>query len=213
MTNKTKLHLRQYAGDWVEGASTAFEHFEEIAARLKDEKALAKIYPNDAQVFRALKECPFEKCRVVILGVDPYADGSANGLAYDNDNTRQPLNPSLLRILHKLKEDTGADLFVPTTSYLSVLPPKGVLLLNLALTVRASEPGSHLLYWRLFTKALLESIPEATIIALGGKTQRFCEQLGSSHSIIRGASPSPMSGHLFTTNDIFSCVKPLLTLR
>lgn len=37
-------------------------------------------YPEPVNMFKAFKECPYEDLKVVILGQDPYHDGSATGL-------------------------------------------------------------------------------------------------------------------------------------
>lgn len=168
------------------------------------------IYPREDLVFRALKECQFENMKAVIYGVDPYANGCANGLAYDHDVTKQPIAPALLRLLTKIKQDSGLDLFGAKDSYLSVLPPKGVLLLNLALTVRKGEPSSHLLYWREFMAELMKVIATkkgVQHVLLGSKSQAFAENfLDSSHSIIRGSSPAPLAGPSFYHQNLFTWI-------
>lgn len=200
-----------HVGDWVEHAPQAFEAFSVLASRLKHEKELGlTIYPSEDLVFRALKECQFEDVKAVVYGVDPYANGCANGLAYDHAITKQPIAPALLRLLTKIKLDSSLDLFGATDSYLSVLPRKGVLLLNLALTVRKGEPASHLIYWREFTALLMKTIATRTDVhhvLLGSKVQAFVgDFLSSSHSIFRGSSPAPLSGPSFNTQNLFTWI-------
>ncbi len=45
----------------------------EVLARVDALRKKGDIYPIQKDVFRAFKDCPFEKVRVVILGQDPYA--------------------------------------------------------------------------------------------------------------------------------------------
>lgn len=211
MSPKIKDYLRIHASTWVDHAPLAFEAFVEIASHLKREKELGlTIYPSEFNVFKALKECAFENCRAVIYGVEPYANGCANGLAYDHSITKQPIAPALLRLLTKIKTDSGLDLFGATDSYLSQLPPKGVLLLNLALTVRAGEVGSHLIYWRTFTRELMKVLAtkkDVIHVLLGAKTQAFAaDVLDSSDSIIRGSSPAPLSGPNFHNQSLFTWI-------
>ena len=91
-------------------------------------------YPEGKNTFRALNECPEPK--VVILGQDPYHDGSATGLAFDNLRGKK-ISPSLKNILKELEEDMGDQ---PATeaiggysledfpdSHLGHLPQQGVL--------------------------------------------------------------------------------------
>ena len=211
MSPATKQFFWAHVNTWVEHAPKAFEAFVPLAAKLKEEKSMGlTIYPREDLVFRALKECQFENMKAVIYGVDPYANGCANGLAYDHDVTKQPIAPALLRLLTKIKQDSGLDLFGAKDSYLSVLPPKGVLLLNLALTVRKGEPSSHLLYWREFMAELMKVIATkkgVQHVLLGSKSQAFAENfLDSSHSIIRGSSPAPLAGPSFYHQNLFTWI-------
>lgn len=207
MGPKIKQFLEFHLGDWVEVAPSAMDEFLKIAPKLKKEKEDGfTIYPSEDLVFRAFKECQFEDVKAVIYGVDPYANGGANGFAYDHSTKIRPISPALHRLLVKIRADSGLDLFGATDSYLSVLPPKGVLLLNLALTVRKGEVGSHLLYWRNFTKEVIRALPSHVHhVLLGSKVQAFTSDiLSSSHSIYRGSSPAPLSGDNFNHQQLFT---------
>lgn len=209
MSPKTKQFLGVHLGDWVDAAPLAMEAFVEIAPKLKHEKDLGfTIYPREDLVFRAFKECAFEDVKAVVYGVDPYANGIGNGLAYDHV-IRNPIAPALHRLLTKIRADSGLDLFEATDSYLSVLPRKGVLLLNLALTVRAGEGGSHLLYWKRFTREIIKALPnDIHHVLLGSKVQNFVSDLlDSSYSTFRSCSPAPLSGNNFNTPPLFTWLK------
>jgi len=215
-----KAVLASFAGaTWVERAAEAFEIFvNKVSPTLHVETELAKntdvgitIYPPETLVFRALQLCPFETVKVVILGQDPYHDGSATGLAFDNFKKQSVISPSLRRILKKIELETGKPSagLANKLSYLEHLPGQGVLLLNAALTVRRGEAGSHLLYWREFTRSLLSSLntlDNVIHIQWGKKAQTFCEGLitNSSHSIIQGAHPSPLAGNSFFDTQYFT---------
>ena len=55
----------------------------EVLERVDALRKKGDIYPIQKDVFRAFKDCPFEKVRVVILGQDPYASkGQAIGRAF-----------------------------------------------------------------------------------------------------------------------------------
>ena len=59
------------------------------------------IYPSPGNTFKALKEVDYDDVKVVILGQDPYHDGSATGRCFENGTDKVP--PSLRNIVKKLK--------------------------------------------------------------------------------------------------------------
>ncbi len=65
--------------------------------------SLAKVgdyCPPKTSVYRAMKLCPFDQVKVVILGQDPYHGGQANGLAFAV-NAEFPVPPSLQNIFNE----------------------------------------------------------------------------------------------------------------
>ena len=129
------------------------------------------VYPSQINVFRAFKECPYDKLSVVIVLQDPYHDGSATGIPMGNEpDTR--MSPSL-----KIVKDTisrtiykGQDFdFDPT---LIKWERQGILLLNTALTVEAGKPLSHQKLWAYFTQKVFDKLSEINsgiIYCLWGK--------------------------------------------
>lgn len=121
-------------------------------------KTIKTIYPSDTLIFRAFKLCKLTDLKVVILGQDPYHDGSAIGLAFDNKGNSVIKSPSLRNIQKELVNEgfnTSLSYKVSTGTPLGHLPEQGVLLLNTALTVEAGKPESHLEIWKPFTQKLL----------------------------------------------------------
>lgn len=115
------------------------------------------IYPKQENVFRAFRLCPPEKIKVVILGQDPYHDGSATGLAFANRHDVINLSPSLHSIWREVERQYGGMIldFDPT---LEDWAKQGVLLLNTALTVKKYNPTSHSEKWHPFTREVLKII-------------------------------------------------------
>lgn len=164
---------------------------------ITDSLIFTNSYPDDKVVFRALNECPPDKLKVVILGQDPYHDGSATGLAFDN-RIHQKLSPSLRNILKEIGEDVGVyDGGQPSESYLDDLPYQGVLLLNTALTVEKGKAGSYTEQWKPFTTQLLTDIQKLDNIVwiLWGNHAKSFKPLitNTSHYIIEGGHPSPLN--------------------
>lgn len=155
-------------------------------------------YPDSKVVFRALNECKPEEVKVIILGQDPYHDGSATGLAFDNEMSVKKLSPSLRMILIEMAQDVGVhDGGQPQESYLDDLPIQGVLLLNTALTVEKGKAGSHTELWKPFTTQLLTDIQKLDNIVwiLWGNHAKSFKPLitNATHYIIEGGHPSPLN--------------------
>ena len=123
------------------------------------------IEPSPERVFNCFKHTKAEDLKVVILGQDPYFDGSATGIAFANDFTKtgiKKISPSLNVVMQSvisLSDNPKSAIFDPTLESWS---EQGILLLNSALTVRRGEPGSHMKAWRPFIERLL--------VAISGKT-------------------------------------------
>lgn len=186
---------------WLTNASKAFDHFKtDVVPYLNKLAETEVIFPAVHNIFRSLKELPFDKVRVVILAQDPYHDpGSAIGLAFDNPKSRKP-SPSLRNILREIESDTQtpSKSSENNLSYLEHLPSQGVLLLNTALTVEKGKPGSHLSIWDPFSKELITSLNKSDspiVWVLWGKKAQIHKPLITSkkHHIITGAHPSPFS--------------------
>jgi uracil-DNA glycosylase len=129
------------------------------------------IEPPPNKVFHCFRVTPAEELKAVILGQDPYFDGSATGLAFANSGEKE-LSPSLKVIKQSvlsLSDSKESAIFDPT---LESWAKQGILLLNSALTVKRGVPGSHTLAWKPFIENTLASISAQTNVCfvLLGKT-------------------------------------------
>lgn len=167
---------------------------------IRAERAAGKqIFPQDADVFRALELCPLESVKVVILGQDPYhGEGQAMGLAFSVPPT-VALPPSLRNIYRELTSDLGVAL--PNHGDLSAWARRGVLLLNTVLTVEAGKAGSHHHKgWELFTDKIIESLSReqqhVVFILWGAPAQKKASLVDRErHHIISSVHPSPLSAY------------------
>ncbi len=160
--------------------------FDAIADKLKPLYEAGHVYPDKKNLFRAFRETPLDKVRVVLLGQDPYPkEGYANGLAFATDipgkmAIPKSLPPSLEAIYIAVEKDmyAGMDLTKPDRSNVIGKPQpdgtirtwvsQGVLLLNTALTigftdrkgdgVLAATPGSHEELWKPFTDFVISNL-------------------------------------------------------
>lgn len=173
----------------------------QLAAFIEKERSgKIPIYPPREQVFNALKETPFDKTRVVIVGQDPYhGPGQAHGLCFSVPKG-VTLPPSLLNIFKELRDDLGYN--ISANGCLSSWAQQGVLLLNATLTVRQGEPMSHHGQgWELFTDAIIQTLltkSEPLIFVLWGKSAQdkcihMIESKHKAHTVLIAPHPSPLS--------------------
>ena len=128
----------------------------QLVALRETETVLPEV--GDPLLFQAFRETPFSKVKVVILGQDPYMDGSFNGLAFGNgakdELKKKGLSPSLIRVLAEVERTEG----VKPNPNLYSWAYQGVLLINTAHSVREGVPGKHLELWRPFTEMVINSL-------------------------------------------------------
>lgn len=174
-------------------------YFKYLSNFLLEERQNYTIYPPENEVFNALKYCPYEHVKVVIIGQDPYHGlGQANGLAFSvNDGVNFP--PSLRNIFKEVFEDTGEP--IPISGNLERWAKQGVLLLNDVLTVREKSPGSHQKKgWELFTDQVIKTLSEereGIVFMLWGN---YAHKKGKNinhtkHLVLQSGHPSPMSAN------------------
>ncbi|WP_443024377.1 uracil-DNA glycosylase [Sphingomonas sp. Leaf34] len=177
-------------------------YMRDLDAFLEAERAAgARIFPDDADRFRALDLTPLDQVRVVILGQDPYhGEGQAHGLSFSvREGVRTP--PSLVNIYKELEADLG----IPRARHgmLDHWAAQGVLLLNAVLSVRSGEAASHSKRgWERFTDAVIAAVnaqPKPVVFLLWGayaqKKAAFVDDIatGGRHLVIASAHPSPLA--------------------
>lgn len=161
------------------------------------------IFPPKQLVFRAFTYGP---PKVVIIGQDPYhTAGAACGLCFSVPRTeKRP--PSLLNIYKELARDPAIPMTtqqIPTHGDLTSWAEQGVMLLNVALTVREGKAGSHMGLakgaWKQFTKAVIKRINAESkgrvVWLLWGKfAQSFANDIDRNrHPVIFSGHPSPLN--------------------
>lgn len=193
------------------------DHLERLHRFVEDARASSIVYPPLGQVFTALRLCPLEETRVVILGQDPYhGEGQAHGLSF-SVREEMKLPPSLRNIFKELDTDLG----IPPVKRgdLTRWAEQGVLMLNTVLTVRASEAHSHKRQgWEELTDAMISAVSarcEHVVFILWGKpAQKKRALIDDRHTSIESAHPSPLSARRgFFGSAPFSRVNAALTAR
>lgn len=173
--------------------------FSELSRFVDDERATHAVYPPPEQVFRAFRETPFDKVRVVLLGQDPYhGPGQAHGLCFSVP-AGVPLPPSLRNIARELASDVGVAF--PGSGDLSAWAQRGMLMLNTVLTVREGAAQSHARRgWERFTDAAIKALSaraRPVVFVLWGKPAEQKRKLidEARHRVVCAAHPSPLSAH------------------
>jgi uracil-DNA glycosylase len=174
-------------------------YFENLVKFIKDEKQKYTIFPLGNQIFAAFEQTPIHKVKVVILGQDPYHGASqAHGLCFSvNKGIAKP--PSLQNIYKELNRDFNFR--IPQHGNLSSWANQGVFLLNVTLTVRENQVGSHQgKGWEIFTDKVIECISnsnEYVVFMLWGNYARSKKSLINlnKHLVLEAPHPSPLSAH------------------
>lgn len=168
-----------------------------ICQEVANRRARETVYPNDEDLFRALRETPLEKVRVIIIGQDPYINADqATGLAFSVPKGTTP-PPSLRNIFIELQNEFGGQR--RNNGELSDWSAQGVLLLNAVLSVAAGKSFSHHhLGWQTITRTIVEialNYSSPKVLMLWG--QRAKELVNGvaihNHLVLTSAHPVAMT--------------------
>ena len=174
--------------------SAGFHVFMNKINQLYDKKV---VYPEQDNIFKALKLTPYSNVKVVIVGQDPYhGENEANGLSF-SVSPGIKLPPSLKNIYKELYEDLKIDR--KDNGDLTDWAEQGVLLLNTVLTVEKDKPASHRnIGWELLTDYIIKTLnekKEPIVFILWGNFAKNKTKLitNQRHLIITSSHPSPFS--------------------
>jgi uracil-DNA glycosylase len=176
--------------------------FDEVISKMEK---LGPYYPKEANVLAALRLCPLETIKVVILGQDPYPgtnSGSpvANGIAFST-NKGVPVQASLKNIYKEIQQEYPS-FKIPDHGDLTKWCNQGVLLLNTALTYHPSQKeaalsqGLWLPIIDILLKTALKKNSECIFVCWGNHAKNFVSKyVKGAKNILTAAHPSPLSAH------------------
>lgn len=177
----------------VIGQEFSKPYMAETIAVIKKSRAIVNVYPDGDNVFRAFRETPLDKVRVVWLGQDPYNNppGQATGLAMD---CGVQVSQTMKQILY------AYDQCYPTQFNTDVMDGKllpwakqGVFLLNTALTVEEGKAKSHSKIWEKFMAAVMEALIRhqnpKVFVMLGRDAQRYSKWVTAPHVVVEREHP------------------------
>lgn len=150
--------------------------------------------PDVENIFAALSVDP-DDVRVVLIGQDPYHNGSAHG--YSFSVSEDASIPSSLKNIHKeLMDEYGIDTF-PKNGSLIPWTHEGVLLLNTVLTVAPHAANSHKgIGWESFTTKVIEHVDahnKCVFLAWGNFANDLCSDVVKNNTIVACGHPSPLN--------------------
>jgi len=189
--------------DWRELLGNYFEsndwHLLEKNLQAVLDLDFSVVRPEPQHFFKALKLCPVDSVKAVILGQDPYhSPGLAQGLAFSIPaeiavNSRE--FPSSLRNISKALALEGFG-SLPNGD-LHHWAQQGVLLLNTALSVKLGEAGSHTnLGWKSLIDHLISALakqrPHLVWMLWGGHAQTKLPLIesGLDQLVLQSSHPS-----------------------
>ena len=123
--------------------------FNTIGQKLLQKRKEVEVYPVQADIFKAFRNTPFDKVKVVLIGLHPYTSGrKATGLAFGVDlNVTDKLTTSIKEIHKEIENDLNV-LNIDFDYTLEGLAEQGVLLLNLSLTSDNKDIDKHIELWK-----------------------------------------------------------------
>lgn len=206
--------------EWAEVLSDEFEkeYMKKLSEFIKKERNEYTVYPIDTEgVFQVFRRLQPSQIKVLIIGQDPYPDGSYCGMAFSNQNKRS-ISKSLQNILVEVWNDIydGLDRYKEFDPDLTRWQSQGVFLINRILTVRKNMPLSHRNKgWEQFTSTAISKLSliknNLVFLLWGASAQDLIPDIQNkeNHLILTAPHPSPLSAHrgffgckhFSTTND------------
>ena len=153
--------------------------------------------PNIKDVFKAFKLCPYNKCRVIFVGQDPYSQrGVAQGVLFGNssDTPEDKLSPSLQVIKESVINFEIPHYLITFDPTLESWAKQGILMINSALTTEVGKIGVHMMKWRPFMIAFLKQMsvlnPGIIYVLFGSQAQILEPYVNKNNYVLKIEHPA-----------------------
>ena len=153
--------------------------------------------PNIKDVFKAFKLCPYNKCRVIFVGQDPYPQrGVAQGVLFGNssDTPENKLSPSLQVIKESVINFEIPHNLITFDPTLESWAKQGILMINSALTTEIDKVGIHMMKWRPFMIAFLKQMsminPGIIYVLFGSQAQILEPYISKDNYVLKIEHPA-----------------------
>ena len=153
--------------------------------------------PNIKDVFKAFKLCPYNKCRVIFVGQDPYPQrGVAQGVLFGNssDTPENKLSPSLQIVKESVINFEIPHNLITFDPTLESWAKQGILMINSALTTEVGKIGVHIIKWRPFMIAFLKQMsminPGIIYVLFGSQAQILEPYISKNNYVLKIEHPA-----------------------
>ena len=153
--------------------------------------------PNIKDVFKAFKLCPYNNCRVVFIGQDPYPQrGVAQGVLFGNssDTPENKLSSSLQIIKESVINFEIPHNLITFDPSLESWAKQGILMINSALTTEVGKIGVHMMKWRPFMIAFLKQMsminPGIIYVLFGSQAQILEPYINKNNYVLKIEHPA-----------------------
>lgn len=181
------MTIDEYFGDWMKVLDR--NETMKIMGWLRSINQ-STLCPSIKDVFKAFKLCPYNNCRVVFIGQDPYPQrGVAQGVLFGNssDTPENKLSPSLQIIKESVINFEIPHNLITFDPTLESWAKQGILMINSALTTEVGKIGVHMMKWRPFIIAFLKQmsmINTGIIYVLFGSQAQILEPYISKNNYV-----------------------------
>ena len=153
--------------------------------------------PNIKDVFKAFKLCPYDKCRVIFIGQDPYYQKDiAQGILFGNSSNtpEDKLSPSLQVIKESVINFEIPHNLITFDPTLESWAKQGILMINSALTTEVGKIGVHMMKWRPFMIAFLKQMsminPGIIYVLFGSQAQILEPYISKNNYVLKIEHPA-----------------------
>ena len=188
------MTIDEYFGDWMKVLDR--NETMKIMGWLRSINQ-STLCPSIKDVFKAFKLCPYNNCRVVFIGQDPYPQkGVAQGVLFGNssDTPEDKLSPSLQIIKESVINFEIPHNFITFDPTLESWAKQGILMINSALTTEVGKIGVHMMKWRPFMIAFLKQMsminPGIIYVLFGSQAQILEPYINKNNYVLKIEHPA-----------------------
>lgn len=188
------MTIDEYFGDWMKVLDR--NETMKIMGWLRSINQ-STLCPSIKDVFKAFKLCPYNSCRVVFIGQDPYPQrGVAQGVLFGNssDTPENKLSPSLQIIKESVINFEIPHNLITFDPTLESWAKQGILMINSALTTEVGRIGVHVMKWRPFMIAFLKQMsminPGIIYVLFGSQAQILEPYISKNNYVLKIEHPA-----------------------
>ena len=188
------MTIDEYFGDWMKVLDR--NETMKIMGWLRSINQ-STLCPSIKDVFKAFKLCPYNNCRVVFIGQDPYPQRSvAQGVLFGNssDTPENKLSPSLQIIKESVINFEISHNLITFDPSLESWAKQGILMINSALTTEVGKIGVHMMKWRPFMIAFLKQMsminPGIIYVLFGSQAQILEPYINKNNYVLKIEHPA-----------------------